>query len=210
MKKSISVLVLLAILAVGAFAQGISMSAGGGAIVDMSFNNGVKEDSDNKWLMRNMSFGGFVFFDATYAEVNVSFAYGLVSDYGKAGGSSFGPDKFGSVLQLGFSLLGKYPIELGPVTVFPLLGASYNMVLSAKDDDGDKIDDPMDFSQFGLLAGGGVDYDLTDSLYLRGEVLFQLRFASKTMKDMADFFGGDFKTTLGMGPVIKIAVGYRF
>ncbi|MCL1814618.1 MAG: autotransporter domain-containing protein [Treponema sp.] len=225
MKKTMAALAFLAVLAAGAFAQGISMSAGGGLFFDGSFNNGVKfkeSPIESYGGIRNISFGGFVFFDAAYAEVNVSFAYGSITAVDKFSIGSYSEtntEKMGSALQLGFSLLGKYPIELGPVTFFPLAGLGYNRVLSFKDTDGTKYDDAGDLSQFSILAGAGADYNLTDSLYLRGEILFQLRFASKTMKDMADFVKAEIwndysirvnpKTTLGLGPVIKVAVGYR-
>jgi hypothetical protein len=209
MKKSISILALLAIIATGAFAQGFPppMSAGGGLLFDWSFNNGVKTKIEGSRVymgLNILSLGGFGFFDATYAELDVNFAYGLVTYIADAPG--FKETDIGNALQLGFSLLGKYPIGLGSFTLFPLLGANYNLVLSGKDPDG-RIDKPMEYSQFGILAGAGLDFPLTSALYLRGEALFNLRFPSKLMKDTTD--AGD-SPTLGMGPRIKIGVGYKF
>jgi len=211
MKKSISILALLAIIATGAFAQGFPppMSAGGGLLFDWSFNNGVETKISGKRAytgINALSFGGFGFFDATYAEVDVSFAYGLLTLASDADGSKDSKD-LGSALQLGFTLLGKYPIGLGGFTLFPLLGADYNLVLSVKNKDGSSESKPGEYSQFGLLAGAGLDFPLTSALYLRGEALFHLRFASKLMTDIAS--SGD-STTLGMGPRIKIGVGYKF
>jgi hypothetical protein len=208
MKKSISILALLAIMATGAFAQGFPppMSAGGGLLFDWSFNNGV-EASGGYLGIRNLSFGGFGFFDATYAELDVSFAYGMINFIIDEPGFKYNGD--GNLLQLGFSLLGKYPISLAalPFTLFPLLGVDYNLALSGKDPDG-TMDKPMEYSQFGILAGAGLDFPLTSDLYLKGEVLFHLRFASKFMKEDAGSAGAS--TTFGMGPRIKISVGYRF
>jgi len=213
MKRGISILALFAIVATGAFAQWFPppMSAGGGLLFDWSFNNGVETNiSGSKVSMglRNLSFGGFGFFDATYAELDVSFAYGLLTMVTDGPGMN-GTDDFGSALQLGFSLLGKYPLNLAslPFTLYPLLGVDYNLVLSVKNKDGDSADHPGDLNQFGLLAGAGLDFPLTGALYLKGEVLFHLRFASKLMKDTAS--SGD-STTFGMGPRIKIGVGYKF
>ena len=108
-------------------------------------------------------------------------------------------------MHFGFSVLGKFPFELSSFTLFPLAGIGYNMALSAKFE-GEKYDDAMDLSQFGILAGAGIDYPITNKLFIRGEVLFNLRFASKYMKDIYDFE----TKTLGFGPRIKIGVGYRF
>jgi outer membrane protein W len=213
MKKSISILVLLALVTVGgAFAQGVELSAGGGLLVDYSANNGI-EFGDSYIGSRTMSFGGFIFFDATYAELDVSFAYGSVTSIVDLPIIGSATADGGSLMQLGFTLLGKYPIQLSSITLFPLLGVGYNMVLSGSDAAGDDLKNAGDMSQLGILAGVGVDKNLTDALYLRGEALFQIRLASKAMSDAADVYsllGDSASATLGMGPVVKIGVGYRF
>ena len=204
---------LLALIATGAFAQGFQMSAGGGAFFDYSFNNGISGTIltiDSYFGIRNVSFGAYGFFDATYVEVGVGIAYGSLSLGSEGWGdlivANYGSDDFGSAVQLDFTILGKYPINLGAFTIFPLLGVSYNMVLSHTMN-GESNNSPGDLNQFGILGGAGLDFGLTDSLYLRGEALFHLRFASK---DMSDGAINGFSTTLGMGPRVRVAVGYRF
>ena len=121
----------------------------------------------------------------------------------------------GSDLVFGISLLGKYPLDLGAVTFFPLLGIDYQLVLSAKMD-GEEIknedDENMagDLSKLWIKFGAGVDYPLTDALYLRGEILYGIGLASKFENDMVDGFGGDTKANLDHGPTIKIGLGYKF
>ena len=207
MKKSISVLILLALVTTGAFAQ-IGLSAGGGLLFDGSFRNGMEYDGDF-WGADIASFGGFAFFDATYAQVDIAFLYGIVTGVAEIDGDRE-TDKAGSMMSLSFSLLGKYPIELGPVTLFPLLGVGYNLVLESKDEDGNKAesDDLKDIHQLGFLAGVGVDYPLNDNLYLRAEALFSLRLPTKQMTDAVK--DSDATATLGIGPRIKVGVGYRF
>jgi outer membrane protein W len=114
----------------------------------------------------------------------------------------------GNVLQLGLSVLGKYPFYLGSVTLFPLLGFNYNMVFSWKIN-GQSYSTPGDLSQLGLLTGIGADFGLTDSLYLRTEGLFHLRFASKMQDDMIRGTTS-MSTTFGMGPRIKVGMGIKF
>ena len=206
MKKSISILALLAIIATGAFAQGISMAVGGGALFDYSLNNGMKKN-DRYAGFQNLSFGGFGFLDVAYAELDVSFAYGSLTFVTDVPGNK-NTEKAGSFLQLGFSLLGKYPIDLGSFTFSPLLGADYNMVLSYKDEYGKSFDKPGDYSQLGILAGVGLDFPLSGALFFRGEALFHLRFPCKGMDDGAASIGAD--ATFGMGPRIKIGIGYMF
>jgi outer membrane protein W len=218
MKKSVSIMALLAIIATGAFALEFPfpMAAGGGLLLDWSGNNGVdiKYGGGNSGYigMRNLSFGGFGFFDATYAELDVSFAYGSLTAVADLPGKKETGD-FGSAIQLGFTLLGKYPIDWRGFTLFPLLGFDYNVALSYKDDKGKSEDHPGDLNQFGFLAGAGLDYPLdflSDALFLRGEVLLHLRFPNKLMKDTATEMGAGTDTTLGVGPRIKVGVGYKF
>jgi len=224
MKKSILVLALLAILATGAFAQGFSMAAGGGLLFDWSLvGNGYKGTIDVPGMpgsyeanVRNLSIGGFGFFDATYAELDVSFAYGRLTakSVGSYYGSSFGVNVGANALQLGFTLLGKYPIGLGGFTLFPLLGADYNIMLIQWDKDNPSYDRAGESNQFGLLAGAGLDFPFGSALFLRAEAMFHLRFPSKIWRDVAatTSVGGyhAFKATYGMGPRIQIGLGYKF
>ena len=214
MKKHIFILVLLALAATGAFANEFSLSAGGGALFDWNFDNGYEYGSNSYAVEDVMAFGGFAFFDATYAELDVNFTYGLRQSVSNVSSVQNGAN--GNYMALGFSLMGKFPIDLGPVTIFPLLGGSYNMVLVDKDKDGKSVSDvanssytSMNLSQFGGLAGAGLDIIFSDLLFLRAEALFHFRFPNKYTSDKADTFDGG-KTTFGMGPRIKVGLGFRF
>ena len=212
MKKCLLIFVILALVATGAFAQ-FSLSVGGGVLFDGSFNNGIKIDASGfkgsaGW--HNFSFGGFAFFDATYVEADISFAFGILKGYDRddLSGMKLGDP---TAIQLGFTVLGKYPFELGSITLFPLLGINYNVVLNGWLD-GESFNDSGQsaaewLSQFGFLGGVGLDYDITDFLYLRGEALFQIRLPMKEFREAAS---GPLKATVGLGPVIKVAVGYKF
>jgi len=212
-KKVVLALLMAALLAGSAFAEessteGSWMSAGAGGFFDFSGNNGFKDDG-NYLGARNISLGAYLFFDLTYAEIDISYAYGKISgvvegDYKDYIDKSFIDSR---MWQLGFSFLGKYPFELGDFTIFPLLGFNYNMILSHIKA-GEAQSDPGKRSQFGILAGAGADFDLTDNLYLRGEGMFHLRFPSKFWQELAD--ARDASTTLGMGFRMKLGVGYRF
>jgi hypothetical protein len=236
-KKGLLVLILAVFVAGGAFAQfgPIGISVGGGGLFDMSFGNGLKMPAWKTEIEGTeievkagsageniFSFGAFGFVDATYAVFDVSFAYGIGRGFSVYDGKRETDDKNMGYVQLGFSLMGKFPIDLGMLTVFPLAGFNYNLVLSASYD-GDTIDWGSDsaagmLSQFGILIGGGLDFPITNDLFLRGELLFQLRFSNKMMRDYRDALNKEYEdvkdyakasTTLGWGPRIKIGVGYR-
>ena len=219
-KKYIAMVILIALVAAGAFALNITRSAGVGLLLDYSGNNGGYDKAGGItefFGLRNMSFGGFAFFDISYVELGLSLSYGALKLVNKISDSTakitISAD-FGSAIQLGIIILGKYPIPIrnSSISYFPLFGIDYNWVLSAKDPDGYKYDalgfKSIDFSQFGLLGGAGIDFIIAGNTFLRAEGLLHLRFTSKFMKDFSDALG--FKTTLGIGPQIKVAFGGRF
>jgi opacity protein-like surface antigen len=123
------------------------------------------------------------------------------------------------IMGLDIGLLGKYPFAVNEkLSVFPLLGITYRVVLSAKDEDGNQYqnsdgDDAQgDFSALWFKLGGGLDFSFTDHVFLRGEALYGLRFANMVENDLVDSIpsAADPKTLLGHGHEVKIAVGYRF
>jgi opacity protein-like surface antigen len=204
MKKFLLVMVLAAIVAGGAFA--IDMSAGGGVLYSGDFGGGVEFMGYEFFKMPWNAFGAYGFFDATYVEVSASLLFGsgtltiLQDDL-----SNYSLDF--SFTSLNFGLLGKYPININDkITLFPALGIEYQAVLSAKVD-GESFDEAGDLSALWFKFGGGLDYNLTDKLYLRGTLLYGIRTANKAEKDATEGFAD---TRLGHGPTLKVAVGYKF
>ena len=191
---------------------------GGGALIELAARNGMKgtQYGESVYMgFRALSFGGYGFFDLTYTELDISFAYGLYTDIMKQGSAS-GSASGGNGFQVGISALGKYPIELGAVTFFPLLGVNYNMVvsISSKDDYGNTFrvsgSEVIEyFSQFGFQAGAGLDYYFSEAVFLRTSALFQLRIPIKSFREMAKA-DNSASATLGLGPRLKIGVGHRF
>jgi len=133
MKRKILVLVLVAFVTGGAFAQG-EFSIGGGFIFD-----GARVSYRDRWLNHHASsfgFGGFVFLGAAFAELSIAFTGGFYEEsfrreyrFGYFRDSNFSSSFF----AMGLSLLGKFPFALGSgsLTVFPLLGIGANLMLSS-------------------------------------------------------------------------------
>jgi hypothetical protein len=112
--------------------------------------------------------------------------------------------------------LGKYPFAINDrLTVFPLLGFNIRAMLSVDADDADEnaVMDEDDLASFWINFGGGGDYSLTDKLYLRGQLMYGIRFANEMENDMVDLYEDNdlsADTLLGHGLTVKIGVGYRF
>ena len=186
MKKSISILVLLALVASGAFAQAFSLSAGGGVQFDLGVPTSDYLDGVDMFI------GGHVFFDATYAELGAGVGYYRLTD----------PELYGAALR--FSLLGKYPFDLGGFSLFPLLGIRFSVPLNMSYD-GNSVDEfeVGDYVRFGFQVGAGADFPLGRSVFMRTSLLFNLDLFAPGEDPFDDGL-------YSLGPTVKVGVGYRF
>ncbi|MDR2177803.1 MAG: outer membrane beta-barrel protein, partial [Treponema sp.] len=216
-------LVLAAFTAAGAFAAPeFKLSAGAGGYFTSDFGGGAEVSYGGTTLFSRKTpyagGGGFAFFDATYAELSFGFFGGggtsKTEELNLWNASKEESEAKTSTAGLDIGLLGKYPIEISEkLSVFPLLGITYRVVISEKWEKL-KYGKPGDFSALWFNLGGGLDFSLTDQLYLRGGLLYGLRTANKFEKDIKkgyDFLEAalDTKSLLGHGLTVKLAVGYR-
>jgi len=209
-KKGLLVLVLAAVVAGGAFAQmpSLEFSAGGGFVFDGGRVGGMSGGGldDN---LNHIGFGGFLFLDATFAELAISFMGGPALanwEFSEYGVSESGSES-GSFTALDFSLVGKFPIALGGgnMTVFPMLGIGYSVVLSSIDDEEFSA---SDLSTFRITLGAGADFDINENLFFRASVLGYYRFAPSLYRDFANFPGIDAHG--GFGATVRLGIGFRF
>jgi len=207
MKKGISILVLTALVAVGAFAQ-IDMSAGLGGNFSASFDS-LKFDGDPAMKSKFIGGGLFAFFDATFAEVNIGMQLGGMNM--AAGDDDYDDDSMNAT-YLTFGVLGKYPIDLGGLTVFPLIGIQMDIGVGLKYDGDDVFEDSSDraefMNRFWIKLGGGADINISDQLYVRPSLLYGINFGTKLYRDMKDVHD-DF-SSFHHGFDLRVAVGFRF
>jgi hypothetical protein len=260
-KKTLLVLVLAACAAGMAFAlPEFKLSAGAGIIgantwqvVTESWKNeqtasndfvGKPNPGDIKYTKKTgthagYDFGGFLFFDATYAEFDVTIGGGKVEIYSPNGTGQYDATK------LGLALYGKYPFAVGDsgVTIAPLVGAQFDMVLAAKDDfgnaveKGDKDKDTgvllydgkdgtaakykngtvFDYSTIAVKLGAEAKAPLSEKLYLSTQALWGITFNSAAVeswrKAYADFYDSSSTPKLDIfthGVTFKLSVGYTF
>jgi len=230
MKSGFIVLVLAAFVSTGAFAQ---MSAGGGYILGGDAGGGVDMSIAGYGSVlkeTNTNFGGgtFGFFDAKYIEASIAvwFGGGEVKISGDFVEEVYGIDtltmKF-DITSFNFSLLGKYPFAIGTnIILFPAAGIEYQRVISVKYKSGTSsvdAENPEEFSALWFRFGGGIDYSITKSIYLRFTGLYGVRLANKYEKDLEKDLNallnyadipGSAEILLGHGPQVKVAVGFKF
>jgi hypothetical protein len=238
-KKGLFILALAAIAVGGAAAQddgeekkgAFKISAGAGGFFGSDFGGGFEVTGSmsgqevGKYTMKTPSAGGggFIFLDATYAELNAAFFGGSVKSKVKQEGGGVNSDQEDKMSGMTFNLglLGKYPVAVNEkLKVFPLLGIEYDICLSLKDENGNELESVGDYSALWFKLGGGLDFALSEKLYLRFETLYGLRLANKMEKDQKDSLEKqyanipgvtvDAKTRLGHGLTAKLALGFVF
>ncbi|MDR2631689.1 MAG: hypothetical protein LBC60_12270 [Spirochaetaceae bacterium] len=222
-KKLCAVLVLIIFAVGGLAAADFAFSVGTGYYLSGDFGGGFETSSlltmQKKMKTPYFGGGGFVFIDATYAELSLGFFGGG----GKTEISSSG--MIGqivrldlSIINLNIGLLSKYPFKVGRrISIFPLLGIDYQVTIFAKIDNevlllGTALN-PIELSALWFKNGIGADFGITDHLFLRSVFLYGLRIPNKfekDMRDLAEMSGAIADTRLGHGLTIKIALGYKF
>jgi opacity protein-like surface antigen len=244
MKKALALVVLAVVVGTAAFAiPAFGVSAGAGGFLTKAFGGGVEADASIPVFgsasidVALPSFGGgaFAFLDLTFVEVGLGISGNSgTMEYEGSGSLLSGSGSYGagestedfSYTAFDISVVGKYPFEVGPVLLFPMVGFNYRNAPKVLDEDGDVIkmdgNKKSNYSALSLLIGGGVDYNITPAIFLRGELLYNIRFASeleddfadslKELTDLAKAYGGsgETKTKIGHGPTFKIGVGYKF
>jgi hypothetical protein len=205
---------LAAVLAVlpglAAFGLDIPLSAGGGVLAGGLFtrytlnaegNLGGPTDVVSTQNMNQLNYGGYLFVDAAWAELSLSFQGGnntweelysakaedgTVRDEQSTGGT-------GTEGMLGIALLGKYPFRLNQrLSIFPLAGLEYQIALWEYRDpelgrqydrtdgirESDSNNNPYSLSVWNSLLiniGAGLDLNLPSRLFLRTELLYGFR-----------------------------------
>jgi opacity protein-like surface antigen len=231
LKALFSVLLLVAAgLGQAAFAQeaekSVSMvSIGAGGLLNANFSTWfVDKDVPGDLYRYNSSSLGtapYVFVDLKYVEVNMGLGIGKSGDFNSSNPLASNPNFPAKTLSLRGGAYLKLPFTISKMfTLYPLLGADYELFFMAlKDDDrdakfpvsaGTQDASPMEaLSTVSFKLGAGLDTFFTDHLFLRTELMYGLRLPNKLEQYQDDLYT-DIESKLFHGGDFKIAVGYRF
>jgi len=186
--KKLLVVSLLTCLATGVFA--FDLSAGGGISVGAFSSTYYFEDlivDSSRTRSTTAPFAISAYFDATYALAAFGFkANGNTHTPYKrvAGGTTTYPTPSDDDYAWGFlsfSVLGRYPFALGPVTIFPLAGIEYDLILYGHDETGAELS-TGGLDQFWFKIGAGSDITISRNLYNRPIALFGLKLLNADEK----------------------------
>ena len=234
MKKNLICGFLAVFVLTGMWAQNAEsvFSAGFGIFAGGDFGRGVtvwfSEDSVPYESTNSMPYfggGAFIFFDAKYLEVSLGYFRGIGVKTWKT--SSRGVEietestaERVDLTSLNNGLLFKYPFSITDnFVLFPALGVNYQSVLSLMLDN--EPFEPHEFlNAIWFQFGGGLDYHISQKMYLRLKVLYTLR--PNTNLEIFDRDGYDYvykyewrfsdvktESFLGHGPNIDLALGFK-
>jgi len=215
-RKGLLAVILTVFLAGGVFAQS-PFSVGGGVLFDMADlgygRTRVPAGAPPVFLsVEHVGFGAWGFLDARFAELSVGFMGGPTEWYLENDEEA---TYHGSFAALDFSLLGRFPFALvgGRVSVFPLLGVGYNLVLLSQRIGEGYPESPSHLSNFRIQFGAGGDFGISERAFVRTSVLGAWRFAGRYFTDWAGeqrsrpedrtYVVGDF------GLTVKAGIGFR-
>ena len=203
MKKAIILFLCLVVMGTGLFA--LDKAAGFGLLYNYSTTLGSFTDYDglNEWKLTRNGFGFFGFFGFNqYTELNLGLLYknpDTVSlTYGGNTYKESASDWLESTLALQLGLYFKWPIPLGSrFVLFPTLGADFEFTLGGSSDEYWTW-----WHDLWLRGGLGMDIFLTDSMFLRGHLIYGAALP----------LGGDSEVGLDFshGLLVKFGLGWMF
>jgi hypothetical protein len=200
MKKNVLALVILVISgAVFALDFGVGAKSGVG-IYNLNTN---QSGIDSGWNARTLFFG--VFGDATYVRLQIDYEMSVAGEtYNGSSSLGFTNTRFS---YLNFTLLGKYPINLLPLKLWPALGIRYALALSYLLEGVDLLSaSNQALSDWYIVVGGGADINLGGHFFLTIESLYARNLtanpATTAPPSGSTITGSDLQTSVG--------IGYRF
>jgi hypothetical protein len=192
-----------------------SSSIGGGAFLTSDLGGGLSWGNGEKIAMPYYGGGGYIFFDAAYAELFAGYSMG--GGYWKSADTKRSdslPNMQRSCVNIG--ILAKYPIGAGRMKLFPLFGIDFEASISGERvyDYGKTIEMEKSTSALWARVGAGADVGVGEHVYLRLEALYGARIANDYEKDRKEVESAnsilEVNTRLGHGPLGKIGVGVKF
>lgn len=118
-----------------------------------------------------------VFFDANYLQASVGYRFSGSVTWAGSGTTATYQENLG---YLSFAAFAKFPFHLGPIVLFPLLGAEYDLnVVRGTPDYFEQgvVANPTsaDYNELWLAGGVGGDLHITPRFFIRTEVLFNYK-----------------------------------
>ncbi|GHT65570.1 hypothetical protein FACS1894110_07770 [Spirochaetia bacterium] len=228
--KRLAIFVVAAVLTAGSlFAEDFRFGIYGGGFFQLDLSE----------LKAKKGGGAFINFDFTWAELGVSFV-GESSGFGNAialqgcvdnasGTLSSAGNNFInglSSLGIGITVNGKFPFTLGNLSLFPLAGVRYDIMLGqiVNGDGGGTIDpaaigtivgdslENFDLNNMYINLGGGLDFAITEHFFFREEIIWAFKIPNKYDLAFAKLDHGAYEAKdffSSSTPTILLSIGFK-
>ncbi|MDR2660239.1 MAG: hypothetical protein LBC27_09700 [Spirochaetaceae bacterium] len=167
----------------------------------------------------SLDFNVYAFADLKYALLQFGTSKGMIvasADYSTTNGGAPAMKKAsGDFTSLDLTLLGKFPIYIrrDRIAFMPLAGINYQIVCDVKDSGGKKLDNPSDLSMLWFQFGAAMEFGIGEHLYIRPQILYSIRPASKYEQDFMDAINsmpeGSAEYALQKKGLIGVSVGWK-
>jgi hypothetical protein len=170
-------------------------------------------NADYGWTENNFTTGGTT---SAYREQQLGGSLYMAGDYwGQSvgfftGEAALEPSPTSEIMGLSYGLNLRIPIKLGPLYLFPMIGTDWAFYLdhpvthSFTESAGGP--EAVAHNSFGLQAGGGLDFWLLDSFYIRAMALYNLCLPNIFELGFEDAQAGN-STSRRMGPSFQLGLG---
>ena len=201
MKKTLSLILFFAVAFAASAETGISMGAIAG--YDLQFFTEVQPPT--REILTQVVEGG-IFVDQTYVRLDISYAFTPAKPLSvKTDGIESAPsrpDDFWKMQLVQASVMGKFPIPVGTITVWPSLGLLFSACMYL-DHDGDGDNDVATYdalADFYLIGGVGVDVPIAAGFFLTAGAFVDWNLTPKVDEDFtASYTWWDVKVKVGAG-----------
>ena len=236
MDKRIFLALLVVTLAAGGVFAEVQLSAGLGGSFTADFQNyrytsdgkdmldarGLDKDINN---MNRIGGGFFAYFDASYVMASLGMTFYNFTPANKDEKKDWKDDNYKiSDTEFNIGVYGKYPIEMGKMVLFPILGADIKLALGRTynadgekskytDDEGEEVSPLKHLTTVYFRGGVGLDIPLGEKMYLRPIFLYGIGTKSNDQKEDEDgAWNKDPKlmSYINHGLDIKLALGFKF
>lgn len=201
MKRTLSLLLFFAVAFAASAETGISMGAIAG--YDLQFFTEVQPPT--RAIVTQVLEGG-IFVDQAYVRLDISYAFtpakplSVKTDGIESAPSQ--PDDFWKMRLVQASVMGKLPIPVGTITVWPALGLLFSTCMYLDHDgDGDSEVATYDsIADFYLIGGAGVDVPIAAGFFITAGAFFDWNLTPSPDKDYtASYTWWDVKVKVGAG-----------
>jgi hypothetical protein len=214
MKALVLALTLLCVAA-GAFAVDFGVGASGSYFMSDIKATAAGLTSDS--LETGIPFHFMAFADI--GSLQMSVGYRMVNGFhikstSPSGTVTNSDDTTSKYNYLTFAVYGKLPIELGSITLFPMIGIEYDLTLAATSSTGATAtsQDKSDLSSLWIKGGLGADILVSQGFYIRPELLIGYQLNNQIEKDaitLLKLFGASDVSILDLNVELAVLFGVR-